>query len=85
MVVGYGTVVPSGHLPVYSVDTEDEARRLLVAACGTNLRGEFVARELVEDRTLESLYAFGRRLAEVHARIKEGDHARRTRRKPRGG
>ena len=61
--------IPKGFLPVYSVDTEEEAHRLLVAACGTNLDNEFVARELVHEQTLENLYAFSDRLAHVHSLI----------------
>ncbi len=59
-----------GFLPVYSVDSAEEARQLLIAACDTNVEREFVARELVEQQTLENLYAFGRRLADVHDRVK---------------
>ena len=66
MIVRYGRNTPEGFLPVYSVDTEDEAHSLLVAACGKNMDGEFVARELVTEQTLENLYAFGDRLAEIH-------------------
>jgi hypothetical protein len=68
--VRYGRTVEDGFLPVYSVDTEEEARRLLVAACSTNYDGEFVARELAEEQTLEHLIAFGERLAKIHERIK---------------
>ena len=35
-------------------------------ACETNLHGEFIAKELVREQTLENLYAFGDRLARVH-------------------
>jgi hypothetical protein len=55
--------VEEGFLPVFSVDTEEEARELLVFACGTNIEGEFVARELVQEQTLEALTAFSDRLA----------------------
>lgn len=65
----YGRTVEEGFLPVYSVDTEEEAKRLLVIACPTNLHGEFVSPELATDRTLDSLRAFGRRLEEIHQRI----------------
>ena len=66
----YGRTVEKGFLPVYSVDSAEEARDLLIAACDTNVEREFVARETVEEQTLENLYAFGRRLADVHERIK---------------
>ena len=63
--------MPSGFLPVYSVDTEEEAKKLLVATCERNLDNRFVARELVEDQSLDNLFAFGKRLAETHKRIQE--------------
>ena len=72
----YGRTVEKGFLPVYSVYTEEEAHRLLVLACSTNLDGEFIARELVQDQTLDNLAAFGKRLKEAHAmmRKKESDN-----------
>jgi hypothetical protein len=51
------------------VDTEEEARELLIAACDKNLQGEFVARELVYDQTIGNLIAFGERLHTVWQRI----------------
>lgn len=66
MIVGYGTVVPSGHLPVYSVDTEEEARQLLTLACATTPQGEFFAKELAAEQTIDNLFAFGERLAKAH-------------------
>jgi hypothetical protein len=66
VIVGYGTVVPNGSLPVYSVDSEEEAERLLTLTCGTNVRGEHFARELAENQTIENLFAFGERLAKAH-------------------
>jgi hypothetical protein len=55
---------------VYSVDTEEEAQSLLIAACPRNRHGEYVAPELVEEQTLENLEAFGDRLAAIHDKIK---------------
>ena len=55
-----------GHLPVYSVSDEQEARDLLVSACGTNMEGQFVARELAFDQTLKNLQAFSDRLHMYH-------------------
>lgn len=49
-----------------SVNTEVEARRLLTLACPTNVRGEWVATELVEEQTLERLSAFGDRLEQLY-------------------
>lgn len=62
----YGRTVEPGFLPVYSVDTEDEARRLLAFACSTNIQGDYVARELAEEQTIENLMAFGERLKKLH-------------------
>ncbi len=59
--------VPSGHLPVFSVDTEKEAKDLIVLACETNGRGEYVARELVMEQTLDNLERFSDRLAKAWA------------------
>jgi hypothetical protein len=66
LIVRYGRSVEKGFLPVYSVDTEEEAEMLLRTACDTNVAGEFVARELAEQQTLENLYAFGDRLERIH-------------------
>ena len=52
-------------MPCYSVDTEEEAKQLLVLACSTNAAGEFIARELVQEQTLDNLEAFGNRLNEL--------------------
>ena len=61
--MGYGRgPIPDGRLPVFSTDTEEEARQLLVLTCPTNLRGEFVAPELAKEQTLENLQAFSDRL-----------------------
>lgn len=67
----FGRSVPNGFLPVYSVDTEKEAHQLLVVACPRDLDGEFVARELVHEQTLENLKAFGERLAATHKLLKQ--------------
>lgn len=69
MVVRYGRTVEPGFLPVYAVRNAKEARLLLTLACSTNLKGEFVARELVEQQTLENLHAFGNRLHMLYERM----------------
>lgn len=66
----YGRTVEDGFLPVYSCDTEEEARQLLVVACSTNMEGEFIARELATDQSLEHLQAFSDRLALVDEMMK---------------
>jgi hypothetical protein len=66
--VRFGRTVERGFLPVYAVDTEEQARTLLVSVCPRNLAGDFIARELADKQTLENLSAFGERL---HARAIE--------------
>jgi hypothetical protein len=58
--------VEDGWLPVFSVSTMEEAADLLVLACETNVMGEFVARELAVEQTLENLEAFSTRLDQAH-------------------
>ena len=53
-------------LPVYSVGTEKEAQDLLVLACSTNYKGEFIAKELMHEQTVDNLEAFGNRLDRIH-------------------
>lgn len=65
--------VPSGSLPVYSVDTEAEAKLLLTLACPTNMHGEYVAPELVEDQTLDNLQKFSDRLDRTYNAMKGTD------------
>jgi hypothetical protein len=61
--VGYGRgPLPDGKLPVFSTNTEEEARELLTLTCPTNVRGEYVAPELAEEQTLENLQKFSDRL-----------------------
>lgn len=62
----YGRSVPAGFLPVMSVNTEEEAEKLLIMACARNERGEFVARELVHEQTIENLFAFGDKLEKYY-------------------
>ena len=70
----FGRTVPEGFLPVFSVDTEEEAERLLVLGCPVSLSGEYVAVELAEKQTLERLYAFGDRLEGLYEKyIKDGE------------
>ena len=44
---------------------------LLTMACGTNLSGDFVARELAGEQTLDNLADFGDRLHAFHQRMKK--------------
>lgn len=67
--MGYGVSVPNGSLPVYSCDTEEEAQRIIVAACPTNAWGDYIAPELAAEQTLDNLAAFSDRLHEIAQRI----------------
>ena len=67
----YGRSVPDGFLPVFSVGSEAEAKSLLSIACATNINGEFIAKELAQEQTLDNLYSFGDRLEKDHERIVE--------------
>jgi hypothetical protein len=58
--------VPEGHLPVFSVGSEKEAKHLLTLACQTNLNGDYVARELAETQTVKPLMEFAKRLEYMH-------------------
>lgn len=79
MQVQFGTVCPDGFLPIFSVETEDEARRLLVLTCSRGADGELYARELVRQQAscpeddnarLEAFYAFGDRCRRAYAMMK---------------
>lgn len=60
--MGYGRVTPEGRLPVFSVDTEEEAKKLITMACPTDAEGNHFARELAEEQTLENLALFSDKL-----------------------
>lgn len=60
----FGRSTEPGFLPVYSVDTEKQARDLLIAVCPTNYNGEYIAPELAQKQTLDNLKKFGERLHE---------------------
>lgn len=53
---------------MFSVNTPEEAARLITLACSTNYDGQYIARELVEHQTLDNLHAFGDRLADIYDR-----------------
>ena len=67
-----GRTVPAGFLPVYSVDTEEEARLLIVMTCPRTDDGSaHFARELAAEQTLENLGKFAERVALAHQRLRE--------------
>ena len=72
--MGYGRSCPRGTLPVFSVNTNDEAEKLLSRCCervtyGTDYKVGYIAAELEENQTLANLYAFGDRLAAEYKRM----------------
>jgi hypothetical protein len=68
VIVGHGPkgTRPAGRLPVFTVNNEQEADLLLTLACSTNLKGEYVAKELYEEQTMENLQAFSARLEHIY-------------------
>lgn len=83
--MSYGRRTPNGSLPVFSVDTEKEAKDLIVMTCGTNVLGQYIARELVHEQTLENLYAFGARLADAYKFMKAKEPRKESNADPEGG
>jgi hypothetical protein len=61
--VGFGTKLPAGHLPVFSVDTAREAKDLIIATRPMGMDGKYYARELIAEQTLDNLQKFSDRLA----------------------
>lgn len=76
-------------MSVFSVDTERQAQMLLASACQTTMDGQYIAKELVLDQTLENLDAFSDRLAEMAERMdlfgdkKPGKKVKKKRKKKR--
>lgn len=60
-----------GFLPVFSVDTMEEAERLVVLACPRGEDGHYYSRELGQQQDLETLFAFGEKLNEYHEHLKK--------------
>ena len=76
MIVEYGRKVRNGSLPVFSVADEEEARDLLTLVCPTNLKGQYVAQELVQEQTLENLEKFSDKLALRHKLLQQHGRCR---------
>lgn len=55
-------MTPDGALPVFGVETEEQAKSLLILACQMGPDGKYYARELLQEQTLENLVAFSDRL-----------------------
>lgn len=74
----YGTVCPEGFLPAYSVDTEREAKQIMVML-PVAYDGKVYAKELFNaegnplagDERINAFVQFGRRLEHIHKTIKK--------------
>lgn len=62
---------------MFSVDTEEQARALVVATCELGYHGRYIARELARDQTLQNLGVFSDRLAarweQIKGRLEDND------------
>ena len=66
VIIGYGKRadgLPEGAMPVFTVNTEEEAKSLIVLACPVNYEGEYYSRELAQELTIENLGAFSDKMA----------------------
>lgn len=66
-----GTTCPEGFLPVYSVDTEEEAKTLVILTTSIGPDGEYYAMNLAAAQTLEELEAFAQQVDRAHEFLKE--------------
>ena len=74
----YGTVCPEGFLPAYSVDTEQEAKQIMVML-PLAYDGKVYAKELWDGEgnalegaeRIDAFVKFGRRLEHIHKTIKK--------------
>lgn len=70
----YGRTPPEGFLPVFSVDTEAQAKKLLIGACSRDEEGNYYSPLLARGQTLENLQTFSDRLLMIYEHI-FGDYA----------
>ncbi len=68
--MGFGLKLPNGYLPVFSTDTEEEAKSLIVLTCPLGHDGHYYARELAHEQTLENLQVFSDKLAAAWSHLK---------------
>lgn len=73
-------------LPVYSVDTEEDANKLLIMTCGREKdpktgKLEFVSKSLAMEQTLPRLYGFGHRLDRAYKEMKKREKQKKPRKK----
>ncbi len=65
----FGLKAPEGFLPVFSVDTEEEAKSLISLACQLDYEGKPYSRELARKQTFANLAAFSDKLAKAWSYI----------------
>jgi len=63
--------MPKGFLPVFSVNSEEEARKLIVATCSRGADGKFYSAELAVVQTLDVLEQFSRKLERVYSLMQQ--------------
>lgn len=80
--MGFSLKLPDGFLPVFSVDTEEQAKRLIVMTCPTDIEGNYYSRELAQEQTLANLQAFSDKLARAW-QPNEGRKPRRAAKEPK--
>ena len=51
---------------MFTTDTKEEAEALLSLACSTNMKGEYISRELYQEQTMENLQTFSNRLDDIY-------------------
>ena len=66
--VGYGPkgTRPPGSLPVFTTNTLAASKMLVKLSCSTNLKGEYIARELAETQNMQNLKKFSDRLNQIY-------------------
>ncbi len=74
--MAFGPKVPNGRLPVYSVGDDEEAQALITLCCPRTYDGQYYARELANEQTLENLKKFSDKLHEGHAWLKKAGKCR---------
>lgn len=60
---------PRGFLPVFSTDTEEEARSVIVATCSRGLDGKYYSHDLAREQSIEVLFALSEKMARAYAEI----------------
>jgi hypothetical protein len=66
---------------VFSVDTEEEAKTLIVLACPRDVEGNYYARELVVEQNLANLRKFSDKLALAWSYMQKANKKKRSKRR----